>query len=186
MERFAVSKGKTPVTRKILLAQKTFANYIADEEAALALQEQQQPTSSHRPAVTTSTTKTPSTQFKRPTSTTNVPTLTGTSPTNTANPTSAGTTSLPPTITGQEAADARLLESYSPTAPSEELLDALIKTPALSYNAARATPSTSGKPQRHFCEICGYWGKVKCMRCGARVCGLECKRAHDDGRCLNF
>ena len=35
-------------------------------------------------------------------------------------------------------------------------------------------------PQRHFCGICGHWGKIKCKRCGERNCGLtECWRGHE-------
>ena len=84
------------------------------------------------------------------------------------------------------AGDARLLQSSVPPPPSAALMKALTSAPPLSYNAARVGPSTSGRPQRQFCEICGYWGRVKCMKCGARVCGLACKTAHDEGRCTNF
>lgn len=78
-----------------------------------------------------------------------------------------------------------LLRTYVPSAPSDEVMAALLSGPPLSYNGARAAPSL-GKPQRHFCEICGYWGTLKCTKCGARVCGLECKNAHSDGRCLFY
>ena len=91
-----------------------------------------------------------------------------------------------PGLQSHDSGDAKLLESVFPTRPSEALMDALITAPPLFYNAARVGPSSSGKPQRHFCEICGYWGRVKCMKCGARVCGLVCKTAHDDGRCTNY
>lgn len=82
--------------------------------------------------------------------------------------------------------DDPLLRTYVPTAPSEEVMRALVTATPLSYNAARATPSASEKPHRSFCEICGYWGNIKCLKCGARVCGLECKGTHEEGRCLKF
>ena len=81
--------------------------------------------------------------------------------------------------------DEPLLKIHLPSAPSDAVLEALVSGPPLSYNGARAAPST-GRPQRHFCEICGYWGTIKCMKCGIRVCGLECKNAHADGRCLLY
>jgi zinc finger HIT domain-containing protein 1 len=62
---------------------------------------------------------------------------------------------------------------------------ALVSGPPLSYNGARAGPPV-GKPQRRFCEICGYWGTIKCIKCGARVCGLECTKTHSDGRCIFY
>lgn len=80
-----------------------------------------------------------------------------------------------------------------PKMPSDRLMAALLAEPPLSYTAARAkpldeAPSFGGesnillaKPQRYFCAICGYWGKVRCKRgCGERVCGLlECWKAHE-------
>ncbi|KIW49765.1 hypothetical protein PV05_11414 [Exophiala xenobiotica] len=84
-----------------------------------------------------------------------------------------------------------------PKMPSDRVMQALLAEPALSYTAARAKPlegadsTTFGmrtgnnmllaKPQRWFCAVCGYWGKVRCKRgCGERVCGLmECWRGHE-------
>lgn len=80
-----------------------------------------------------------------------------------------------------------------PKMPSEHLMATLLAEPPLSYTAARAkpldaNPSVGGhsnillaKPQRYFCAICGYWGKVRCKRgCGERVCGImECWKAHE-------
>ena len=80
-----------------------------------------------------------------------------------------------------------LLRSYIPAAPSAAIMEALVSAPPLSYNAARAgAGAAAGKPQRRFCEICGYWGGVRCLKCGARVCGLECLGVHGEGRCLKF
>ena len=80
--------------------------------------------------------------------------------------------------------------------PSQHLLQTLLSEPPLSYSASRAQPledsnpnnnttaersmRLTSKPPRHFCSICGYWGKVKCNRCGERTCGLlECWRGHE-------
>jgi zinc finger HIT domain-containing protein 1 len=63
---------------------------------------------------------------------------------------------------------------------SSERLEALLSAPPLSYNAARAAPpDPDAPPLRQFCELCGYWGRVRCMKCGARICGLDCKVTHD-------
>ncbi|KAF2827700.1 hypothetical protein CC86DRAFT_440223 [Ophiobolus disseminans] len=66
-------------------------------------------------------------------------------------------------------------------------LDALLAAPPLSYASSHAAPPPAGgPPQRHFCDNCGYWGTIKCRKCGARVCGLECKDAHEATRCLKW
>lgn len=73
-----------------------------------------------------------------------------------------------------------LLQIHVPSLPTPEELEALVSQPPLSYNAARAAPPpASAPPPRKFCEMCGYWGRVKCLKCGQRVCRLECKEAHD-------
>lgn len=161
------------------MSQKTFANHLADEEALLALQQQHPSSAAPRvPALNPSR----STPNRKRSSTSEVQSTHG------------GASKLGDVRAGvifsPEARDHRddepLLKSQVPSAPSEEVMEALLSGPPLSYNAARAAPPPLGKPQRHFCEICGYWGTIKCMKCGARVCGLECKGAHDDGRCLKF
>jgi len=63
---------------------------------------------------------------------------------------------------------------------SPERLESLLSAPPLSYNAVRAAPlDPDSPPPRQFCELCGYWGRVRCMKCGARICGLDCKVMHD-------
>lgn len=70
---------------------------------------------------------------------------------------------------------------------SEAEIEALLSAPPLTYAMARSDPpSTSAPRQRVFCEICGYWGRVKCMKCGARICGITCKATHDESRCVKF
>ncbi|MCJ1450017.1 hypothetical protein MMC28_000345 [Mycoblastus sanguinarius] len=174
------SKKTTQNVRRILMSQKTFANHLADEEAALA---QQQHLGSSAQASRAATVK----PIK------SVPSLKR-STTSEAQSAPSESTHIDTVSTGEAAVlgnkdpleDDPLLKTYIPCAPSDEVMEALLSGPPLSYNAARAAPPPPGKPQRHFCEICGYWGPIKCIKCGARVCGLECKGAHDDGRCLKF
>lgn len=79
-----------------------------------------------------------------------------------------------------------LIRTNKPTMPSAEEIEALLSAPPLSYKQAAAAPSSSTAPPRHFCEICGYWGRVRCMKCGVRICALDCLKAHEDTRCQKF
>lgn len=79
-----------------------------------------------------------------------------------------------------------LLRSYAPSMPSERVMQRLLAEPPLSYNASRAGPPLSTRPPRHFCCMCGYWGKIKCKSCHLRTCGLDCYRVHEDSRCGAF
>lgn len=70
----------------------------------------------------------------------------------------------------------------APRMPSDRVMQLLISEPPLTYNAARATPLEPEKrlPQRHFCGICGYWGKIKCKKCAEWNCGLmSCWKGHE-------
>jgi len=157
------------------MSQKTFANHLADEEAALA--QQQLANSSAIPHV-------PALKFAG-----SIPNLKRAS-TSEVHSGSAGLSQGGTDATGGAAsASARdsldnepLLMVNVPSAPSEKEMQALLSGPPLSYNAARSHSPPAQKPQRQFCEVCGYWGTIKCIKCGARVCGLECKGVHDDGR----
>jgi len=75
-----------------------------------------------------------------------------------------------------------LLVSRIPGLPSQEEVERLLAIPPLSYNEARGSlvEEDRRKPIRQFCEICGYWGRVRCTRCGGRVCALECLNAHQE------
>ncbi len=176
-------KSKTTSNvRRILMSQKTFANHLADEEAALAAQNQTAVAASTPRASVSKPAGTPS--ILKRSSTVGVPP----SPSISAQPTGSQPFSIaaaPPPPPKDPGAEDPLLKSYIPSAPSETVIEALLSAPPLSYNAARAAPPT-GKPQRHFCEICGYWGLIKCMKCGARYCSLVCKGPHDEDRCLKF
>jgi zinc finger HIT domain-containing protein 1 len=70
-----------------------------------------------------------------------------------------------------------LLASRVPEMPTDEELRKLLAAPALSYG--EATGNWEEKyPVRVFCEVCGYWGRVRCMKCGTRVCALDCLEMH--------
>lgn len=53
--------------------------------------------------------------------------------------------------------------------------------PPLGY--ARAVSRPSKRPERAFCEICGYWGNYRCGKCGARYCDLACMGTHQEMAC---
>ncbi|ETN39833.1 uncharacterized protein HMPREF1541_06059 [Cyphellophora europaea CBS 101466] len=83
-------------------------------------------------------------------------------------------------------ADPLLKTVNLPAKPSARVMAALLAEPPLSYAAARATPLDPDRqtPRRHFCVVCGYWGKVRCKKCGERTCGLlECWKGHEEGGC---
>lgn len=76
--------------------------------------------------------------------------------------------------------DDPLLVSRVPPIPTDEELGALLSAPPLSYIDAKAGWNDEDQryPTRVFCEVCGYWGRVRCMKCGVRVCALECLETH--------
>ncbi|OTA91643.1 hypothetical protein M434DRAFT_397035 [Hypoxylon sp. CO27-5] len=73
-----------------------------------------------------------------------------------------------------------LLVSRVPPLPTDAELKELLRAPPLSYAEARGRWTGDDKryPPRVFCEVCGYWGRVRCMKCGVRVCALECLETH--------
>ena len=84
--------------------------------------------------------------------------------------------------TVEESVEPLLATRGIPRLPSKRLMDALLAEPPLSYDATAAKPLEPNKkmPARHFCSVCGYWGKVRCKRCGERTCGLmECWKGHE-------
>lgn len=84
---------------------------------------------------------------------------------------------LPPSHPGD---NDPLLESVLPAAPIDHELRALITQPALTYTQAKSrwTAEDRQYPIRRFCELCGYWGRVRCMKCGTPVCALDCLEVH--------
>jgi zinc finger HIT domain-containing protein 1 len=75
-----------------------------------------------------------------------------------------------------------LLISRIPGMPSQAEIEELLAQPPLTYAEARGpwVDEDSRKPVRIFCEVCGYWGRVRCTRCGGRVCALECLGVHQE------
>ncbi|KAK9325038.1 hypothetical protein V1517DRAFT_315837 [Lipomyces orientalis] len=56
------------------------------------------------------------------------------------------------------------------------------ETGAGEFYSAAVEPSRY--PTRHLCSVCGYWGSITCIRCGARYCSLACEDTHRETRCL--
>jgi len=73
-----------------------------------------------------------------------------------------------------------LLKSRVPPMPSREEIAELMGAPPLTYLEARARVEEGARPPRRFCDMCGYWGRVRCTKCGTRVCALECLRTHQE------
>lgn len=221
-------KVMTPGVKKILLSQKTWANYLADEEAALALKGEGRngtlplapPTLQRLETGASAKGKGRERDGRRRRSTLKeaetvdeeevevgeamdvdvdveahgrtadalamppppTPTpATLAAPSQQATQVSKASNPLP---TADD--DDPLLRSRIPSLPTQTEIQALLAAPPLSYNASRAAPSTSTAPPRKFCEMCGYWGRAMCVKCGARVCGLDCRNQHEETRCLKF
>ena len=70
--------------------------------------------------------------------------------------------------------------------PSQEEIERLLAMPPLSYTEARGSwmDDDRRRPVRKFCEVCGYWGRVRCTKCGGYVCALECLDVHKE-ECFN-
>ena len=178
----AGGSGKTQATRRILASAKTFANHVADEEAWIAQSgggggggggagggqgavEVGSAGSRRRSVVGAGRGRGA------------VSAAVETGATASATPT-VGDDAVMAEADDDEDDDA-LLAVNVPARPSQAELDALLAAPPLPYNAARvAAPDPSAPPPRQFCEICGYWGRVRCVKCGSRVCGRECLASH--------
>jgi zinc finger HIT domain-containing protein 1 len=190
----AIVKGKTPAVKKILLSQKTFAYHLSDEEA-WQTQQPPHPLSSSNTA---------------PKAATSTPASTAATPAPSSRPSKApknrrsmpsqdvDMADAPPASDSanaegesekkeEEPKHPLLVQKDALAMPSAEELEALFDAPMLSYVAAKVDrPGPNDPPPRKFCEMCGYWGSVRCMKCGARVCGLECRLKHDESRCQRF
>lgn len=90
-----------------------------------------------------------------------------------------GKSVIPPQLPGDHDP---LLISRIPQMPSAEEIETLLNQPPLTYLEAKGpwTEQDRRKPIRKFCEVCGYWGRVKCKTCGGRVCALECLGVHQE------
>ncbi|KAH7401317.1 hypothetical protein BKA66DRAFT_450180 [Pyrenochaeta sp. MPI-SDFR-AT-0127] len=170
------SVPKTQNARRIIQYQRQIKHWLDDEEAQLAQQQQAPPPRSaaaqalRRQSTFASAPATPREATPGPV------------------PFGATTTQATPRLDTAFSDDALLSidQSMPPPLNSAEL-EALLAAPPLSFAASHvAPPPAGGPPQRQFCDNCGYWGQIKCRKCGARVCGLECKDAHEATRCLKW
>jgi zinc finger HIT domain-containing protein 1 len=189
----------TSNVRRILQSQKTFRNHLDDEEAAIALgtgggavaHSSSAAAVAARGAKARSSTPASVAGKKRPSA--------AVTATSTATTTAASTPASTTAETGDEDVPARkpkliksefdqdpLLRSYAPPVPSDRLMMRLLSEPPLSYNASRAKAPSSARPARHFCCLCGYWGKIRCKSCHLRTCSLDCYKVHEDSRCGAF
>ncbi|KAL4803765.1 hypothetical protein BDV18DRAFT_39074 [Aspergillus unguis] len=206
--RESATRGtRTKVTsnvRRILQSQKTFRNYLDDEEAALAQ------ASSTGVSATAAAQRLPANRITKPSSSSRRSSTPARAKKDTPAPKPSDTTTStaetdiqktqpqPQTDEDQKKDEPDnhliksqydndpLLKSYIPPAPSERIMRALLAEPPLSYNASRAGPPITGKAPRRFCCICGYWGKIRCRNCHQRTCGIECYKTHEDSRCGAF
>ncbi|KAL4932617.1 putative HIT finger domain protein [Aspergillus undulatus] len=212
----ATRGARTKVTsnvRRILQSQKTFRNYLDDEEAALAQAQAATGSSgvaAQQQRVALGKVVKPSRRSATPASTNKAGPSSSKSVKETPKQPDTNTTAEPftqppetePQDQDQDTKDAEdanqyhliksehdndpLLRSYIPSAPSERIMRALLAEPPLSYNASRAGPPVTGRSARRFCCICGYWGKIRCRNCHQRTCGIECYKTHEDSRCGAF
>lgn len=165
------SVPKTQNARRIIQYQRQIKHWLDDEEAQLAQQQQAPPLRRETTVVRNAGLRRQSTM---------PPTSTEATPAPTA----------PPSRMDIDAASDDALLDVSGSVPpplSAATLEALLSAPPLPYSQSFAAPTPAGgPPQRQFCDNCGYWGTIKCRKCGARVCGLECKDAHEATRCLKW
>lgn len=182
----ATKAGKTSKTKKILSSGKEFKHYLDDEEAELALTgkvdglERDPDAVVAQPAVQRAS-KTPlARRVQRDQSSM------GGSPAPASSTQPQGLT-LPfePGVGSGDDDDDDF--DAVPRLPTLDEMQALVDAPPLTYNAARSAPGpASAPPPRVFCDICGYWGRVKCLKCGARTCSVDCETVHVADRCLKF
>ncbi|KAI1122592.1 hypothetical protein F5Y10DRAFT_253730 [Nemania abortiva] len=176
-------KKYTPNVRKILQSQKTFANHLDDY---VALQDAN-PSGSGTPATATTSKQAPaSTSSRKPSAKREAGDIEMLDASDQGQrPRSTILTPYPRPPAHPEDNNP-LFASRLPSIPSDDELRALLAAPPLSYLEARGTwPPTSGGsgqqyPVRVFCAVCGYWGRVRCMKCGTRVCALECLETHQE------
>jgi zinc finger HIT domain-containing protein 1 len=153
--------GKTGAVRKILQSQKTFANHLDDFIASQAAD-------AHAAAIAANSKR--STLNRTITADEDTPMPDPSSSSNILEPLKS-----PPPPHPDD--NHPLLMSRVPEPPSDAEIQALLAHPPLTYLEARGTYHDD-RPQRTFCEVCGYWGRVRCMKCGTRVCALDCLETH--------
>lgn len=163
----------TPNVRKILQSQKTFSNHLDDFIAAQNAAETNQVASTARQPASSTLGRRVSTQGRGARAATEDVTMTDADAPSVLPPTSK------PAPEAHPGDNDPLLVSRVPDIPTDEELQRLLAHPPLSYLEARGKPE-SKYPARVFCEVCGYWGRTRCTRCGTRVCALACMETHKE------
>lgn len=164
-------RKQTTGVRKILQSERTFKHHLEQEDSELEQQARQggSSTSLTTPQIAPSYAIPQSPHPKK-------------KKTNSGSAQAAESESVPSSANTTNASEfdtnPLLATSVAPLPSRDELLR-LITAPPLSYNAARARPPSAGTPMRRFCEICGYWERSRCLKCGASACGLEHSREHE-------
>lgn len=173
----AARAGKTTNTKKILASGKTFAHYLDDEEAEIARTGRRDgDVEVATPAVQQRASKTPLAR-RKPREESSI----------SGSPTPSSQPSLLPQAIYTMDVDIEEEDDSIMPIPSEAEIEALLNAPPLTYNQARSRPPPAdAPPPRRFCEVCGYFGRAKCMKCGAMTCSVMCKDTHDEQRCLKF
>lgn len=173
----------TANVRKIMQSQKTFANHLDDFLALQALTESNAAAVSKRSsaaaaAAAASRSKDASSATPGIGGDTPMPDAAGegNSSSNNEPSTMLAAPHRPPPLAHPGDVDP-LLMSRVPPLPTEAEMRRLLAAPPLSYGEARGN-WTATYPVRVFCEVCGYWGRVRCLKCGTRVCALECLETH--------
>jgi zinc finger HIT domain-containing protein 1 len=188
----ATKAGKTSNTKKILSSGKEFKHYLDDEEAELARTGkidglERDPDAAAAAGVVAApvqrASKTPlARRIQREQS----------SASGSPAPAAAGEASKPQGLVLPFEAGAGAGEDDDdefdglPALPTREEMQALLDAPALTYNASRSAPGPASVAPRSFCELCGYWGRYKCLKCGAKTCSVDCEAVHVADRCLKF
>ncbi|EON97928.1 putative hit finger domain-containing protein [Phaeoacremonium minimum UCRPA7] len=200
--RAAAQSKSTPNVRKILASQKTFANHLDDFEAQKA-QLENNPAAAAAAAANQAliartqqqllSTKPPSSSKRSGGHKKAPPKVEAAEdvemadaaapsvlPTDPESAILAPYTKQPPAAHPADADPLLETNSWVPPLPTDDELRELMTALPLNYNQARGTwgPDDARYPPRHFCELCGYWGRVRCMKCGTRVCALDCLELH--------
>nr|POF15263.1 swr1 complex subunit vps71 [Quercus suber] len=182
----AARSGKTTQTKKILNSGKNFAHYLDDEEAEIARTGRRDGDAEVMPAVNSSSTMTTN---ARPSKTPIARRKARTQGSVSGSPAPPAMRMPPPPPVDVMEIDPDDVgeDSTVPRLPTTAEMEALLNAPSLSFNQARSAPPPPGAPPpRQFCETCGYWGRVKCSKCGIMTCSVICKATHDEYKCLKI
>jgi zinc finger HIT domain-containing protein 1 len=183
--------GKTTNTKKILASGKTLAHYLDDEEAEIARNGRRDIDMDTTVAAPQRASKTPLARRKPQHE---VSVASGSPVPPVVTPTIAGSIAMPTSdvmdvdVPHADHDDDDDDDEFStPPMPSRAEIETLLNATPLTYAQARAAPPPANTPPaRKFCETCGYWGRVRCMKCNVMTCSVTCKDIHDEHKCLKF